>query len=310
MYGLKGGFLIETLFSYFKESWEEKRAPQVLHTRQRWDAKAPEWEHGMEKDTVMKQVTAARIEAAVRFLTSKGCLTGSQDVIDIGCGPGRFVAEFAKTARWVTGTDLSSKMLEFGAAYCQKKGLENVSFVPCDFETVSLEEMGWEKSFDLVFASMTPALSTFSSLEKMIRMSRGFCCDSCCILTRSTMEDELCKALGAETVGPAWDGRLFYTLLNLVWLMGYFPYTDYYPIAYTDRQAVTMEMVREKLQRICKGTELEEWQVEKGYRHLMDLSENGVYEDRCSNWYGAVLWDVRIRTERCEEIQTGRGKAK
>lgn len=290
--------MTETLFSYFKHQWEEKRGAGIGHTRQLWDERALEWERGVEEEGVMKRVTAARISAAVRFLTSRGCLTGDQDVIDIGCGPGRFVAEFAKTARWVTGTDLSTRMVEFGAAYCRKNGLENVTFTPCDFKEISVAEMGWEKRFDLVYSSMTPAMSAFSSLEKMIAMSRGYCCNSCCILSRSTMEEELRKALGEESVRPAWDGKWFYSLLNLVWLMGYFPYTDYYPIEYTDRRELTPDSVRESLRRLYRGTQLEEWQVEQGYEHLMVLSDNGVFVERCSNWYGAVLWDTRIRTER------------
>ena len=155
-----------------------------------------------------------------------------------------------------------------------------------------------EKRFDLVYSSMTPAMGAFSSLEKMISMSRGYCCNSCCILSRSTMEEELRKVLGEESVRPAWDGKWFYSLLNLVWLMGYFPYTDYYPIEYTDRRELTPDSVRESLRRLYRGTQLEEWQVEQGYEHLMALSDNGVFVERCSNWYGAVLWDTRIRTER------------
>ena len=112
------------------------------------------------------------------------------------------------------------------------------------------------------------------------------------------MEEELRKVLGEESVRPAWDGKWFYSLLNLVWLMGYFPYTDYYPIEYTDRRELTPDSVRESLRRLYRGTQLEEWQVEQGYEHLMALSDNGVFVERCSNWYGAVLWDTRIRTER------------
>ena len=291
--------MTESLFSYFRNQLDRKRSGGIVHTKQLWDKRASEWEDFVAEEGVMKQVTEARISAAVRFLTNNGCLTGDQDVIDIGCGPGRFVAEFAKTARWVTGTDLSAKMVEFGEAYCQKNGLENVTFTLCDFKEISVVEMGWEKKFDLVYSSMTPAMGSFSSLEKMIAMSRGYCCNSSCIFSGGTLEEELGKVLGEGLMRrPAWDGRGFYSLLNLVWLMGYFPYTDYYPLEFTRQRKITPDSVRETLQRLYRGVQLEEWQVEQGYEHLMSLSDNGVLTDHRSGWYGAILWDTRIQTKR------------
>ena len=84
-----------------------------------------------------------RVQATADFLRKHGLLDADMDVIDIGCGPGRFVAEFAKTAHYVEGTDLSPKMLEYAAEYAASQGIHNVSFIPCDFKQLDIDEMGW-----------------------------------------------------------------------------------------------------------------------------------------------------------------------
>ena len=113
-------------------------------------------------------------DTAVR-LRQRGLLGPEQDVADVGCGPGRYVAEFAKTARSVMGTDISPKMTGFGAAYCREQGLTNVSFQPVDFRRADIAALGWEGKFDLVYSSITPAISGLSGLDNLIRMSRAWC---------------------------------------------------------------------------------------------------------------------------------------
>lgn len=288
----------EALLTYFRQQWEEKRGAGIGHTAQLWDRRAQDWAQGLAEEGAMRRVTAIRIREAVRFLAENGCLTPEQEVIDIGCGPGRFVAEFARQARWVTGVDLSPSMTRLGEIHCQEAGLKNVSFAVRDFKETTVGEMGWEKKFDLVYSSMTPAMSAFSSLEKMIQMSRAYCCNSCCVLSQSTLEKALQEALGAENVQPAWDGQWFYTLVNLVWLMGYFPRTDYFPVEYTENRVITMDFVREALRRRCRKRDLDEAFVKRGYDCLMARARDGVFAEQCANWYGAVLWDVRVKTPR------------
>lgn len=88
-------------------------------------------------------------------------------VLDIGCGTGRHLLEFSKFTSYVTGTDISSKMLDYA-----KEKLKNVSeakFVHGNW----MENFTKEKEFDLVFASMTPAITTIEHIKRMCLISKN-----------------------------------------------------------------------------------------------------------------------------------------
>lgn len=77
------------------------------------------------------------------------------DIVDIGCGPGRFAAAFAKRVHNVVGLDISEKMVEHGMEHIQNEGLTNAVLHTCDFQTMDIEKEGYKGAFDLVFSSMT-----------------------------------------------------------------------------------------------------------------------------------------------------------
>lgn len=298
------------LFEYYRSLWEHKKNRSGLsHTEKAWNERADEWAQELDQDSAMSRVTNRRVSEAVRLLTEKGIFHPEADVIDIGCGPGRFVAAFAERVRYAAGTDISPRMLQFGSEYCQEQGINNVSFTACDFKNTTVEEMGWNGRFDLVFSCMTPAVSSYDSLEKMIAMSRGYCCNTCCIDSKSRLETEIAGILDLQNTRPFWNGDWFYSLLNLVWLLGYYPETDYYTLDYTEPRRIAPNMVRDKLKRMCPGQEFSEEQIKQACDGLLKLSENGIFTDICTNRYGTVLWDTRVMRKQnsmAEKMPKGR----
>ncbi len=294
------------LCAHFKELWTAPRTPGGFsHTKALWDERAKDWQQELSQEGKMTFLTDRRIRESVRFLSGKGLLGPESDVIDIGCGPGRFVGAFAQTAHWVTGTDLSTVMTGLGAEYCAENGIRNVSFVACDFKTAVPEELGWSKRFDLVFSSMTPALGPYESFGKMMDMSRGSCCNTACIQSQSSLEREVARALGNEAPPPAWDGRLFYALLNLVWLAGYFPETDYYEITCTEQLSLDRPSLEKTLETLYRGRISARKDLDRVYDHLMGQSRDGVFEDQCTYRYGTVLWSVLTWDERRRAASDG-----
>ncbi|MGN0267059.1 MAG: hypothetical protein ACI4D7_05215, partial [Lachnospiraceae bacterium] len=126
-------------------------------------------------------------------------------------------------------------------------------------------------------------------------MSRGYCCNTCCIDSRSLLETEIAQILDMPNNRPFWNGDWFYSLLNLVWLLGYYPETDYYTLNYTEPRTITEKMIWEKLKRMYPGQTFTDEQVERIVIELTNRSEDGVFEDIRSNRYGTVLWDTRVR---------------
>lgn len=197
----------------FLKLHEGRKKSGLMHGKKDWDGRAAEWAADLKEDKDFKKRSDLRVAATVDHLRGKGILNGNCDMIDIGCGLGQFVAEFAKCARHVTGTDISSEMLRLADKHCREQGVSNVSFDACDFKETDIDEKGWKGRYDLVFSSITPAVNTPESWDKMIKMSRGYC---------------FAANFADDPSMPHRDGRDVYILYNILWLKGYFPEITYY----------------------------------------------------------------------------------
>lgn len=117
-----------------------------------------------------------RVKEALAFLDSYGVLDGKLTVLDLGCGPGVFTVALAERGHRVVAVDPAEKMLEKLesklAASPQLKPL--VRLVQADWVPLRLDEYGWERHFDLVFASMTPAVRDAATLRKAMQASAGY----------------------------------------------------------------------------------------------------------------------------------------
>ena len=75
---------------------------------------------------------------------------------DIGCGPGKFALEFAKTAQYVIGVTLHQNDSSCPGEFIQTT--LNVEFVELDWQKVDLAALEWAQKFDLITAIMSPLL--------------------------------------------------------------------------------------------------------------------------------------------------------
>ena len=72
-----------------------------------------------------------------------------KNVIDMGCGSGRFSIALAKMgARTVTAIDINHKGLELGKKLASEEGLDNIRFIKGDILNLSFDD----ESFDFVFS--------------------------------------------------------------------------------------------------------------------------------------------------------------
>ncbi len=281
--------------------WGEKISG-MPHEKTDWDARADVFAERLKKDQEEKK-NRRRVQATVDYLAAKGILHEKADIIDIGCGPGRFVTEFAKTARMVVGSDLSPRMLEYGVAYAKEQGVyEKTKWMPCDFHTVDVQALGWEKRFDLVFTSITPALNTPESIDQMIRISRGWCFNSCFVDFSDPMEEELLLSLTGKRQ-PNWRSRYwerFYAMTNLLWLKGYFPEVTYYTETVERSDQLTQEYVEKWATEIAKNLKTEAaplaMPIYDALHRMAD--EEGCVTQNSSCMYGWTLWDVNRRVSR------------
>lgn len=293
---------IEQEIMHFKKIWESRRPGfSVDHTKEAWNERAHEWIKEL-KEKPRQESSRQRVEATVDYLHARGLLNQEQDVIDIGCGPGRFVAAFAKTARHVVGTDLSGQMLEYGMQYASELGIANTSYVEADFQTADIDDLGWRGRFDLVFSSITPAISGSSGLQKLMDISRGWCFNSCFVHFEDELEKELIESLSGKKRRIVWNGHWhwFYSLFNLLLLEGYYPETSYYKETRHETVAADEETAGLYAKRLEKACGKEQWISDAAILEYLkkQADKDGFLVRSNTCWYGWILWDVRHKTER------------
>ncbi len=140
-----------------------------------WEELAPYCVRGFRGDEEVKREVNKRIEKVSEYLRSRGLLREEHTVIDVGCGSGRFALEFAKTAKHVTGMDVSPTVCAAARERADELGLKNVDFITADFDAFDPEKEGALKKYDLVFSSLLPMAEVYGNFRKLEAMSRGSC---------------------------------------------------------------------------------------------------------------------------------------
>jgi len=282
----------ETERQRFIDIWDQRPLSHMNHTAEAWDRRADKWEKEITDDkNIRKRRSEHRIKETGRYLREKGLLGPDDSVIDVGCGPGRFAAEFAKTAGHVTGTDISPKMLAYGKAFTDALGFDNITYTAADFKTLDPKDLGWDKAFDLCFSSITPAIDCYEAVEKLESMSKKYCFSSNFVKAEDLLAERVRKDLFPENKRPnAWDGRTFYAMFNLLWLKGRYPEITYFKETEEELLPADEVLAARILDYISEDLEGQKDKVLKYIRSIAD--ENGMISYGSSRWYGWMLWDV------------------
>ena len=284
---------------YFAAMLDRDPADKPDHSAVQWDQRAEEWEKEYSDPAQAK--SDDRVDAAVDYLSGKGILGPECDVVDIGCGPGRFVTAFARTARHVLGIDISERMVHYGAAYAQREGVRNASFHVCDFQALDIEKEGLAGKFDLVFSSITPAIHGVHGLEKTMRMSRKYCCNITHIHSENELESRIMREVFQRDRPDPWakHWHWFYATFNILLLMGYYPEATYN----IRRLEKTIQPGPDYIKRFSgQMLSAKECTPENEGRILdwlkVHANAEGLVAETSDFWYGRLLWDVQAKTNR------------
>lgn len=281
--------------AYFIAMQESRQADGPEHTAQQWNRRAELWKIEREK----KHKGDERVQSAVAYLENRGILKETSTILDIGCGPGRFAAAFAKKAHRVVGLDISEKMVEHGMEYLKQEKIQNAVLYTCDFQTLDMEKEGYQEAFDLVFSSMTPAIQGMEGLQKSMAMSRSWCCNITHLSGRNHLREQIMREVFGKKPVQQWTGRWFYSLFNVLFLQGYYPETSYDTLhreVFVKPEEEYVEflmehMLPEKERSQEHASVILEWLK----RHA---DENGCLLEVSESSYARILWNVKERAER------------
>ena len=271
--------------NYFEQLWSQRSAGPVDHSSEIWDKRAERWIANLNAEpgkTARKQ----RIRTLAAQLRGRGLLNGEQTVVDIGCGPGLFALEFARTAHRAVGIDYSARFVEHAKKLAGERNVANAEFLQRDFFALDIEKEGFAHAFDLVFSCLTPAATGNGSLEKLMGMSRGYCCNTTIVHAEDSLAEQVMRDVYGEELKSRWNGRSFFTLANLLWLRGYYPETFYYDDV-RDEVVVPDRRWAKKIAAYCGKREEEDLcRIERYLEKLGEMPRHSVSR------YGSILWNV------------------
>lgn len=270
--------------NYFEQLWNKQKTDKTA-CQSFWDGRAEEFNLKRQANKKDK-----RVNSVLELLASKGVLKEDENVLDVGCGPGKYSLEFAKRGQNVIGIDISPKMIEFARENAQTEGLNNVSFDTLDWEMADLKKLGWEQKFDMVFASMTPAINSKNTLEKMMQASRGFCFLSTFVDRKDSVRDPLRSLINWQSSDRNFSKTIYYGF-NILWLMGFYPEIIYldseWENTYSLERAVSLYTANfEMTQSLTK----EEKKTIAAY--LEEISQNGQVKERIDSKIAWMYWKI------------------
>ena len=271
-----------------------------ISRRESWDSRAEDWDSKYRREDERAE-HEQRIQDVSAWLRRRGLLGPEQAVADIGCGPGRFAAEFARTAGSVLGVDISPRMVEYGEIWCREQGLRNTRFAAVDFANADIAALGWEGQFDLVFSSITPAVSSLQGLENLMRMSRAWCFNASFVYNENPLHRDMMQTLfGREPRrNKTSHSHWFYELFSLLWGRGYYPETFYYTQNKSLRQTPDRRTAERLTRYLLEEDEVSEEAIRRVQAYLEQHADaGGAVPDVSECRYGWLLWNVQDRHSR------------
>lgn len=261
---------------YFEELWlsdDQKKEPTVEF----WDFRAEDYNLSSSTDDAQLKRTEK-----VQSLLDKGIISAESRVLDIGCGSGQFAVELAKKTKKVVGLDFSEKMLSYASQNAAAAGLKNTVFIHTDWDSFLSAE-----PFDLVIASMSPAIHKPDHLYKMIDCSRGYCYLSSFVERHSSLKEELYRLTDQSYVRQF--NKLNY-IFNLLWTKAMFPELTYETGIH--KRVFPLAKAKEIYARELSVLENPD-QSSRIVQYLEEIAENEVIIESLKQRKGELIWNCR-----------------
>lgn len=265
----------------FDKLWRASSKMDLSTTEKLWDFRAKEFNNMIddnEKENKSKDL--------VDFLLSENIINEKSNVLDIGCGPGRYTTAFSKKVEEVKGIDISSDMINYAKDNAKKSNVKNASFDIVPWEKIDIENKKWKNKFDLVFASMCPGINSKDTIVKMNEASKGYCFLSGFVDRKDRVRDGVSNIISKEEPSNRWGNKIYYGF-NILWNMGIYP-----KIYYKDMET-TKEMSLEDAITLYTIPVKENSKLKKDIeKYLKNISKDNIIIEYTKAKVAWLIWHV------------------
>lgn len=269
----------------------------------RWNERADHFGKGGDDERQQKKV-----DNVLGLLKEAGFSPKGKKVLDIGCGPGALSIPLARKGARVTALDVASGMLDQLKETIAKEDL-SITPVEASWYSADIDNLGYRKKFDLVIASMTPAVRDLETFDRMMACSKKYCYYSNFIkrdMGGGRAHMELHKILGESSTakrpghgdpdhGPA--GHEHGGGPGMVYPFMYLYTLGYLPILKLNHASRHQELPwAEAADKMIEGTEKRRplsGDIKKKIRaYYKDNSPDGTYRSDSDTYSGMMVWRV------------------
>lgn len=252
-----------------------------------WNKRSENYSRNIDKDQRKK-----KIDEILEFLEEAGFNPEGSRVLDIGCGPGTLSLPLSKFGAEVTALDISSGMLNRLKDTVTKEALP-VDIIECSWWTADIDELGFRKEYDLVIASMTPAIRDIENFDKMIACSKNLCYYSN-FLRRG--EDRAYRDIRSSILGE----NSVYNMNGMnypfmyLYLSGYMPSVRINHSKWNEETS-WREAAEQAIEFIGRGRDFDDETKEKIIDYYQNASPDGIYRSESDVYTGMMIWEVNGR---------------
>lgn len=233
-------------------------------------------------------IPTAENDKFIKLLKDESLINKDFKVLDVGCGGGKYTLALSQECRYIYGIDLSPKMIDYANENKRKFNAENTSFICDDWHELDMNKSNLYKSFDLVFASMTPAIQSASTFEKMNEASKKYCVLRCNIKRKDFVYDKLSEILN---ISQKEENLNFLYAFNMLYLQGYTPSIKYEEKNWSYKEPLekAYSTYVKKIKTIKKINDYEENKIRE---FLKGISKNGYIEEEINSTIATLIWNV------------------
>lgn len=280
---------------YWVKAWQDARKNNAAekHIIRSSSEMIEYWNHFAPKyDQLHSPIKKSpRVQEVINILQQEGFLNPQAKVLDIGCGPGNYSIPLAELCSSVTALDGASEMCRQLKKKVDQLGVRNIKVLNKLWEEIELDEEGMNKEFDLVFASMTEAVSDHATLNAMINASK----ENCCLVFWAApginkARTELWERIFNEP-DPGFSMASVIYPFNLLYSLGYYP-----AIRFFDTEWSNEETLDEAIESLCRmfwlyteiNTEIETIIAQ----YVKEKAVNNIFVRKTETKLGIVTWQI------------------
>ncbi|MGM0653466.1 MAG: class I SAM-dependent methyltransferase [Bacillota bacterium] len=230
-----------------------------------------------------------RVEEVINILQQEGFITPRAKVLDIGCGPGNYSIPLAELCSSITALDGAVEMCRQLKNNTGHLGIQNIKVLNKLWEEIDLKQENMVKKYDLVFASMTEAVSDYASLNAMINASK----ENCCLVFWAAAginkaRTELWQRIFNEP-DPGFSMSSVIYPFNLLYSLGYYPAIRFINTEWSNEETVD-EAVESLSQMFWLYIDINTKVENTITQYVKENAVNGTFMRKTEATLGIVTW--------------------